>query len=229
MLNTLGSKLQEGYPQEAALEETAKLMRDSRMEGVLRGALANILGRAMSVYEAFFSEAAGAMRGVRNKLVRSITEMYSKISTWSTEAGAPFAVGTAEFLLALEDAKADLRERFAGAFNSLRIVACVLVPVVCSLSVFGVRMLESRLLQTAGAYAALGSPAAFTTISPIELNALTLMLALACLALFVVLVRFGSYVKSGGDDVELARDIIGSLPLCVIVFALGLTFVKFVV
>lgn len=204
-------------------------MRGSRMEGVLRTALANILGKAMTPFEAFFSEAAGAMRGVKNKLVRSIMQMYSKISTWSTEAGASFAVGTAEFLMALEDAKADLRERFAGAFNSLRIVACVLVPIVCSLSVFGVRMLESRLAQTAGTYAALGSPSAFAPISPFELNLLTLMLALACLALFVVFVRFGSYVKSGGDDVELARDIVTSLPLCVIAFALGLVFVKFVV
>jgi hypothetical protein len=228
-LNTLGNKLQEGYPQEAALDETANLMKGSRMEGVLRKALANVLGRAMTLYEALFSKTVGAMRQVKNKLVRSIMGMYSKISTWSTEAGATFAIGTAEFLMALEDAKEDLRERFAGVFSGLRVVACVLVPVVCGLSVLGIKMLEKRVLQPTGTYGIVGSPApAIQPISSFELNVLVLMLALVCLALFIVFVRFGSYMKSGGDDIELARDIVLTLPLCVIVFVLSLTFVKFV-
>lgn len=201
-LNTMGSRMLDGKPMSQAMVEAADLMEGSPLSRELRDTAMKMEHYGLNLYEAMFER-----RGARyNPMIKSFLEIISRIRRDSEAAAGRACMMAAEFLRTLHRVERHFRERIDEAMGNLWLVAVVLIPVVCSMSVWvmdfmsGMKFAMSAQAATAGVT---GMPFLLGAMGVMEIALLRLVMGLTSVTLGFILSRYIATIRSGGDRVEL--------------------------
>ncbi len=213
-LNTMGSRMLDGKPMAQAMSEAAELMGGSPLSEQLRETSINMGRYGLSLHEALFERRG---KQIFNPMIRSFLEIISRIRRDSEAAAGRACMMAAEFLRTLNRVERRFRERIDEAMGNLWLVAAVLIPVVCAMSVWvmdfmtGMKFTIAAQAEIAGVK---GVPFLLGTMSYMELALLRLVMGLTAVVLGAIIARYIAKIKAGDDRVEfwssVARSVIVS-------------------
>jgi hypothetical protein len=217
-LNTIGSRMLDGKPAARAMRETAELMEGSPLEGELREASARMEHFGMNLHEALFE---GRMGRAQNPLIKSFIRIISRIRKDSEAAAGRACMMAAEFLNTLHRVERRFRERIDEAVGNLWLVAVVLIPIVCAMSVWVMDFMSGMkytvMAQTEAAGVA-GIPFLLGAMEERELALLRLAMGITAMALSVVIARYISSIRGPGDRVEFWSSALKSVLVSAVIF-----------
>jgi len=225
-LNTIGSRMLDGKPAQIAMREASELMSGSPLSSELADASSKMDEFGMRMDEAVFR------RGKRNPVISSFLRIISQIRKDNEAAAGRACMMAAEFLRTLHRVERRFRERIDEAMGNLWLVAVVLIPVVCAMSVWvmdfmsGMKYTVVSQVSTAGVT---GVPFLLGAMEASELSILRLVMGLTAIALSVVIARYIAEVKMPGDKVELWSAILKSVVLSLVIFTATSFLLTFVV
>lgn len=202
-LNTMGSRMLDGKPMPQALGDAADLMAGSPLARELKGISRKMENYGLNLYEAMFEKRTDKSY---NPMIKSFLEIISRIRRDSEAAAGRACMMAAEFLRTLHRVERHFRERIDEAMGNLWLVAVVLIPVVCAMSVWvmdfmsGMKFAMSAQAATAGVT---GMPFLLGAMGVMEIALLRLVMGLTSVTLGFVLSRYIANIRSGGDKVEL--------------------------
>ncbi|MDI6883822.1 MAG: hypothetical protein QMD00_01595 [Hadesarchaea archaeon] len=196
-LNTMGSRMIDGKPMPQAMNEAAELMGGSPLAEQLKAASTTMECYGVDMHEALFERGAG--KRVYNPMIRSFLNIISRIRRDNEAAAGRACMMAAEFLRTLHRVERRFRERIDEAMGNLWLVAVVLIPVVCAMSVW---VMDFMAAQTAAAGVA-GIPFLLGAMKASELALLRLVMGLTAVALGAIIARYIANIRAGSDRVEL--------------------------
>jgi hypothetical protein len=201
--STMGGRMLDGKPMAQAMVETAELMPDTVVAGQLQQTSAIMDKLAVDVRTALFEH--GIMERIYNPLVRSFLTVITRIHRGSEAAAGRACMMAAEFLGTLRRVENKFKESMDEAIGNLWLVAVILLPVVCAMSVWVMEFM-SGVSFTIGKEA-LGAglanlPFLFGEMEARELALLKLVMGLTTIALALVVARYIAVIRAGHDRVE---------------------------
>lgn len=203
-LNTMGSRMLDGKPVAQAMNEAAELMAGSPLVEQLKATSTAMERYGVDMHQALFERGAG--KRIYNPLIRSFLGVISRIRRDSEAAAGRACMMAAEFLRTLHSVERRFRERIDEAVGNLWLVAVVLIPVVCAMSVwvmdFMSKMTEGIISQMQ-ASGVTGMPLIFAAMSLKDLALFRLLMGLTAVALGAIVARYIASIRAGDDRVEL--------------------------
>ncbi|RLG56880.1 MAG: hypothetical protein DRN83_03095 [Hadesarchaea archaeon] len=218
-LNTIGSRMIDGKPAPQAMEETAELMEGSPLAEQLKRTSAVMKRYGVDMHEALFGRRAE--KRVHNTLIRSFLGTISRIRRDSEVAAGHACMMAAEFLRTLHRVERRFRERIDEAMGNLWLVAVVLIPVVCAMSVWVMDFMSGMKFTIAAQTAVAGvtgMPFLLGTMEANELAILRLVMGLTAVVLGGIVARYIATIRAGRDKVELWSAISKSTVTSAIIF-----------
>ncbi len=218
-LNTMGSRMLDGKPVAQAMNEAAELMAGSPLAEQLKGTSATMERYGVDMYQALFERGAG--KRIYNPLIRSFLGVISRIRRDSEAAAGRACMMAAEFLRTLHRVERRFRERVDEAMGNLWLVAVVLIPVVCAMSVWVMDFMSGMKFTIAAQTAAAGvtgMPFLLGAMEVGELALLRLVMGLTAVALGAIVARYIANIRAGSDRVELWSAVSKSVLVSAIIF-----------
>ncbi|HID60837.1 MAG TPA: hypothetical protein EYP46_03125, partial [Hadesarchaea archaeon] len=203
VLNTLGSRMIDGKPAAQAINEAAELMAGSPLAEQLKGTSAAMERYGVDMYEALFERGAG--KRVYNPLISSFLGIISRIRRDSEAAAGRACMMAAEFLRTLHRVERRFREQIDEAMGNLWLVAVVLIPVVCAMSVWVMDFMSGMKFTVAAQTAVAGvtgMPFLLGAMEAKELAILRLVMGLTAVVLGGIVARYIATIRAGRDKVE---------------------------
>jgi hypothetical protein len=217
-LNTIGSRMIDGKPVAKAMADAAELMEGSSLSKELKDASERMEDFGMNLHDALFG---GRKRSSQNPLIKSFIEIISRIRRDSEAAAGRACMMAAEFLRTLHRVERRFREKIDEAMGNLWLVAVILIPVVCAMSVWVMDFMSGMKFtitsQTAAA-GVTGIPFLLGAMEASELAFLRLTMGLTAIILSVVIARYISSIRAPGDKVELWSSVFKSTVVSAAVF-----------
>ena len=201
--STLGSRVLDGKPMSQAMVETAELMEGSPLSEHLERTTRVMKSHSVDLHAAMFEY--GAAKRMYNPLVKSFLVVITRIRRKSESAAGHACMMAANFLGMLRGVERRFRERMDEVLGNLWLVATVLLPVVCAMSVWVMGFfsgMNSAMAAQAGAIGA-SVPLFFGGLEPFELVVLEVLMGMATIVLSVIIARYIAYIRAGGDRMEL--------------------------
>ena len=220
-LNTMGSRMLDGKPMPQAMGEAANLMAGSPLADELKDISFKMENYGFNLNEALFERRAG--NRIYNPMIRSFLEIISRIRRSSEAAAGRACMMAAEFLRTLYRVERRFRERIDEAMGNLWLVAVVLIPVVCAMSVWvmdfmsGMKFTMSAQSAVAGVT---GLPFLIGAMGVMELALLRLVMGLTAVGLGAIIARYIANIRAGGDRVELWSSVSKSVLVSAAIFTL---------
>ncbi|WP_342832595.1 hypothetical protein [Candidatus Hadarchaeum sp.] len=219
-LNTIGSRMLDGKPMPQAMAEAANLMAGSPLAYELKEVSAKMERYGLNLHEALFERGYG---GRYNPIIRSFLEMISRIRRDSEAAAGRACMMAAEFLRTLHRVERRFREKIDEAMGNLWLVASLLIPVVCSMSVWvmdfmsGMKFSMAAQAATAGVT---GIPFLLGAMGIMEIALLRLVMGITAVALSFIIARYIANIRAAGDRVELWSSVAKSVIVSATIFTL---------
>lgn len=201
--NTMGGRMLDGKPMAQAMVETAELMPDTAVAGQLRQTIAIMDRRAVDIRTALFEH--GVMERIYSPLVRSFLTVITRIHRGSEAAAGRACMMAAEFLNTLRRVENRFRESMEEAVGNLWLVATILLPVVCAMSVWVMEFMSGvsfKLGAEASGAGLANLPFLFGGMEAKELGLLKLVMGITAISLSLVVARYIAVIRSGHDRVE---------------------------
>jgi len=202
-LNTMGSRVLDGKPMGQAMNEAAELMAGSPLAGQLKQVSTTMDHRGIDMHRALFEQ--GAIKRVSNPLVASFLDIISRIRRGSEAAAGRACMMAAEFLGTLHRVESSFKEKIDEALGNLWLVAILLLPVICAMSIWVTEFMSGIRLTTAaqaGGAGLAGLPFIFGAMEVRELAMLKLLMGLTAIALALVIARYIATIRVGDDKLE---------------------------
>jgi hypothetical protein len=221
-MNTIGSRVLDGKPMGQAMNEAAELMAGSPIAEQLKQTSTTMDRLGIDLYRALF-EHGGAKR-IYNPLVASFFNIISRIRRGSEAAAGRACMMAAEFLGTLHRVESRFKEKIDEALGNLWLVAILLLPVICAMSIWVMEFMSGISLTTsaqAGSAGLAGLPFIFGAMEARELAALKLLMGIATIALALVIARYIATVRAGEDKLEFWKTAGKSVLLTTIVFTVA--------
>jgi len=196
----MGSRMLDGKSMREALRETAELMRGSELSLELREAVRDQDRLGLGLEEALFTRGKLGER-VRSPLVRSFLRIILEVRRTSEQAAGRACMLAGEFLEMLRGVERRFGEKMEESLGNLSLMAMLLIPLVCSLSLWSVDLLSgvSLTMRERAAAAGLGYPSLLPgLVEAGELVILKLALGLTSLLLSLLLAWYLSVLRGGG-------------------------------
>jgi len=216
-LNTMGSRMLDGKPISSAMMEAGSMMEGSPLAEQLKAAAVKMERYGMGMMEALF----GSEKKSKGGLVQSFVSVISKIKSDSELAAGRACMTAAEFLQTLHRVERSFREKIREALGNLWLVAVVLIPVVCAMSVWVMDFMTGLSLKVAAHASAAGlsgTPLLFGIMGSRDLALLRLLMGTTAVMLGMVVARYIARIRAGSDRVELWASISKSSILSVAIF-----------
>jgi hypothetical protein len=218
-LNTMGSRVLDGKPMGQAMNDAAELMAGSPLAEQLKQTSATMDRLGIDMYRALFER--GAAKNIHNPLVASFLDIISRIRRGSEAAAGRACMMAAEFLGTLHRVEARFKEKIDEALGNLWLVAILLLPIICAMSIWVMEFMSGISLttaaQTRGAGLA-GLPFIFGEMEFRELAMLKLLMGLTAIALALVIARYIATIRAGDDKLEFWKTAGKSVLLTALVF-----------
>jgi len=202
-MNTIGSRVIDGKPMKQAMGEAAELMAGSPLSEQLKHTSATMDRFGVDLHRALFEH--GGARRIYNPLVAGFLDIISRIRRGSEAAAGRACMMAAEFLGTLHRVESRFKEKIDEAVGNLWLVAILLLPVVCAMSIWVMEFMSGISLTTAaqaGGAGLAGLPFLFGAMEARELAVLKLLMGLAAVALALVIARYIATIRAGGDKLE---------------------------
>ncbi|MDI6819995.1 MAG: hypothetical protein QMC89_03710 [Candidatus Hodarchaeaceae archaeon] len=217
--NTMGSRILDGKPMHQAMVETAELMSGTAIAEQLRQICAAMGRLSVDLSTALFER--GLVRRIYNPLVTSFLTVVTRIRRgWEMAAGRACMIA-AEFLGTLRRVENRFKERMNEAVGNLWMVAVILLPVVCAMSIWIMELMSgiSFTMKAEAVGAGLTHvPILFGEMEASELALLKLIMGLLTLALALVMARYISVIRAGQDRIEFWSTVTRTILAATIVF-----------
>jgi hypothetical protein len=221
-LNTMGSRVLDGKPMGQAMNETAELMAGSPIAEQLKQTSMTMDRLGIDMHRALFEH--GGARKIYNPLVANFLDVISRIRRGSEAAAGRACMMAAEFLGTLHRVEARFKEKIDEAVGNLWLVAILLLPVICAMSIWVMEFMSNIGLtttaQASGAGLA-GLPFIFGAIEARELAALKLLMGVTAIALALVIARYIATIRAGEDKLEFWKTAGKSVLLTTLVFTMA--------
>ncbi|MGC8816414.1 MAG: hypothetical protein ACP5PX_01145 [Candidatus Hadarchaeum sp.] len=217
-LNTIGSRMLDGKPMPQAMDEAANLMAGSPLAVELKEVSRRMGYYGMNLQEAMFERRSGSPY---NPMIKSFLQIISRIRRDSEAAAGRACMMAAEFLRTLHRVERRFRERIDEAMGNLWLVAAVLIPVVCAMSVWvmdfmsGMKFSMAAQAATAGVT---GIPFLIGVMSVMEIALLRLIMGITAVALSFIIARYIANIRAAGDQVELWSSVAKSALVSAAIF-----------
>lgn len=199
--STMGSRMLDGNSMREALRETAELMRGSELSRELEEVVRAQERLGLGLEEALFGRGRLGER-IRSPLVRSFLRIILEVRRTSEQAAGRACMLAGEFLEMLRGVERRFREKMEESLGNLSLMATLLIPLVCSLSLWSVDLLSgvSLTMRERAAAAGLGYPSLLPgLVEAGELVILRLVLGLTSLLLALLLAWYLSALRGGGE------------------------------
>ncbi len=197
----MGSRMLDGRPMREALRETAELMRGSELSRELEEVVRAQERLGLGLEEAMLGRGRLGER-VGSPLIRSFLGIILSLRRTSEQAAGRACMLAGEFLEMLRGVERRFRERMEESLGNLSLMATLLIPLVCSLSLWSVDLLSgiSLTVRERAAAAGLGYPSLLPgLVEAGELVILRLVLGLTSLLLTLLLAWYLSTLRGGGE------------------------------
>ena len=219
-LSTMGSRVLDGKPMSQAMAEAAELMEGSSLSEQLERTGGVMRSHSVDLHTAMFEY--GATKRVYNPLIKSFLVIITRMRRKSEIAAGHACMMAADFLGMLRRMERRFKERMDEVLGNLWLVAAVLLPVVCAMSVWVMEFfsgISSAMAAQAGAMGA-GVPMFFGGLEPFELVALKVIMGVGAIVLSIIIARYIAYIRAGSDRVELWANIGKAAVMSAVVFTL---------
>jgi hypothetical protein len=192
LISFLGQKMGEGRTFTEALREASTLFTEVGPE--LRESLALMQAKSLDPYSAFFEHG----NQPRDPLLSGVLETSLELRRVSEAAAASALQRASEMLEGLDRVERRFRERMREAVSNLWMISIVLLPLVCSISVWvvGTFIKLTSLVPAEWSFLSLG-------LSTSELPFLSLFLGFLCLAISLSVARYIAGMTAPGDRATL--------------------------
>lgn len=201
--NTMGGRMLDGKPMAQAMAETAELMPNTAVAGQLQQTITVMDRLAVDIRTALFEH--GIMERIYSPLVRSFLTVITRIRRGSEAAAGRACMMAADFLGTLRRVESRFRESMEEAIGNLWLVAIILLPIVCAMSVWVMEFMSgvSFTLGTEASGAGLANlPFLFGRMEAKELALLKLVMGTTSMAISLVVARYIAVIRAGHDRVE---------------------------
>jgi hypothetical protein len=201
--NTMGGRMLDGKPMAQAMVETAELMPNTAVAGQLQQTITVMDRRAVDIRTALFEH--GIIDRIYSPLVRSFLTVITRIHRGSEAAAGRACMMAAEFLSTLRRVENRFKESMEEAVGNLWLVAIILLPVVCAMSVWVMEFMSGisfKLGAEASGAGLANLPFLFGGMEAKELALLKLVMGITSMALSLVVARYIAVIRAGHDRVE---------------------------
>lgn len=203
-LVTMGSRMLDGKPMGEALRETASLMEGSGLSEQLKEVVRTQERLGMGIGETLFGKGKQGEK-IRNPLVRSFLKIIVEVRKTSEQAAGRACMLAGEFLGMLRRVERKFREEMEESLGNLNLMATLLIPLVCAMSVWSLGLLSgvSALVRERATEAGFTSfPFLPGAVGTGELMLLKMLLSFTSFFLSLLLAWYLSLLKTGGEEVE---------------------------
>lgn len=207
-LNTMGSRIIDGRPMHQAMRETSELMPKTIVGEQLKQTSDTMERMAVDAHYVLFE--AGIARKIYNPLIVSLLDIITRIRRGSEAAAGRACMMAAEFLDTLHGVERRFREKVRDATGDLWLMAIVLLPTVCALSVWVMEFMSEMSLTTGEEAASLGLsnlPFITAAMESGELALLKLVMGLTAIALALIVARHIAVIRAGRDRMEFWKTV----------------------
>jgi len=215
-LNTMGSRMLDGKPAARAMTEAANLMEGSPLAEELKEA-----GLRMEQLGLGLDEAISGGKRRHNPLIESFIKIISRVRGGSEAAAGRACMMAADLLNTLHRVERRFREKIDESMGNLWLVAVMLIPVVCAMSVwvmdFMSGMKYSMAAKTTSAGVS-GMPFLLGAMGTGELALLRLVMGVTAMLLSIIIARYIANIKAAGDKVELWSAVLKSALVSTAIF-----------
>lgn len=218
-LNTIGSRVIDGKSMHRAILETAELMPNTDVSDQLRkiGVSVEKLSTDMgSVLTEF-----GFVRRIWNPLISSFMTIISQIRRGSETTAGRACMLAADFLEMLRTVEGRFRDRMDEALGNLWLVAAILLPVTCAMSVWVIELMSGISLSISHNAIEIGIssiPFLAPSFGEKELAFLKLIMGLMTITLSIIFSRYIAIIRAGNDKVEFWGTVAKTLVLAITIF-----------
>jgi len=219
-LNTMGSRMLDGKPMSQAMNDAAGLMAGSSLAEQLRDTSTRMERYGLNLHEALFEHRGGQ---IFNPMIRSFLDIISRIRRDSEAAAGRACMMAAEFLRTLHRVERLFRERIDEAMGNLWLVAAVLIPVVCAMSVWVMDFMSGMKFSMASQAAVAGVtgiPFLLGAMGVMELALLRLVMGFTSILLGAIIARYIAKIRAGSDRVELWSSVSKSVLVSATIFTI---------
>ena len=202
-LNTMGSRIIDGRPMHLAMRETAELMPETTVGEQLQHTSDTMEKFSVDAQYAFTE--GGVAKRIYNPLVASLLGVITTIRRGSEASSGRACMMAAEFLDTLYGVERRFREKIGDATGNLWLMAIILLPIVCALSVWIMEFMSGISMTVgdqAGAAGLANLPFLTGTMEVGELALLKLIMGLTTVALSLIVARHIATIRGGRDPIE---------------------------
>lgn len=202
-LNTIGSRVLDGRPMKQAMKETSEMMPEAEVGKQLKQTTATMEKFSVDPNYALFE--AGIAERIYNPLITSFLGVITRIKKGSEEAAGRASMMAAEFLDTLGGVERRFKEKVGDATGNLWLMAIILLPVVCALSVWIMDFMGEISISAGAAAEGAGLaniPILATAMESVEIALLKLVMGLMVIALVLIIIRHVAIIRSGRDPIE---------------------------
>lgn len=221
-LNTMGSLVIDGRPMHQAMKETSSLMEGSKVGEELQEMSSTMEKFSTGARDALFQR--GVVERIYNPLIVTMLDVITQIKRGSEAAAGHASMMAANFLDTLHEVEQRFQKRVGDATSNLWMMAVILLPIVCALSVWVMEFL-SDISLTIGGQAAGAGLANFPFVTGMmesgELVILKLIMGLTSIALGMVVVRHIAVIRAGSDPIEFWKTTTQTVLVIAIIFTLA--------
>lgn len=217
-LNTLGSRMIDGIPMQAAIGETARLMPDTSVGRQLRQVESTTEDFTVDTHEAIFG--TDIADRIYNPLVTSLLDVVTSIKRSSEKAAGKACMMAAGFLDTLHSVERRFKEKITDATNNLWMMAVILLPIVCALAVWIMEFMSDVSMIAPTAEMGLGNiPFMTRGMEASGLEILKLLMGVTALALSMVVAKHIAVIRAGRDPVEFWKVVTPTVLVTTIIFS----------
>ncbi|MEM2783162.1 MAG: hypothetical protein QXQ55_05190, partial [Candidatus Hadarchaeales archaeon] len=180
------------------------LMEGSGVSEQLRGVVRTQERLGMGIGETLFGRGRQGEK-IRNPLIRSFLKVIVEVRKTSEQAAGRACMLAGEFLGMLRRVERKFREEMEESLGNLNLMATLLIPLVCAMSVWSLGLLSgvSALVRERATEAGFTSfPLLPGTVGAGELMLLKMLLSFTSFFLSLLLAWYLSLLKTGGEEVE---------------------------
>ncbi|MBS3815674.1 MAG: hypothetical protein KGY45_03830 [Hadesarchaea archaeon] len=221
-LNTMGSFIIDGRPMHQAMKETSNLMGGTGVSDQLKEMSSTMERFSTTARDSLFQR--GVIERIYNPLIVTMLDVITQIKRSSESAAGHACMMAANFLDTLHEVEQRFRKRVGDATSNLWMMAVILLPIVCALSVWVMEFLSgiSLTISSQAASAGLANfPFVTVMMETSELVLLKLIMGLTAIALGIVVIRHIAVIRAGRDPVEFWKSVAPTVISITIVFTIA--------
>jgi len=196
LISFLGEKMREGRTFVDALREACSLFPQIGPE--LRKVLTVMQTKSIDPYSAFFEEGNAPSEPLISRILETSLELRRR----SEAACANALIGASDMIERLERVERRFRERMREAVSNLWMISIVLLPLVCSISVWVVQTFTKLTSELPAEWFFLSTGLTFSS-----LPALSFFVGILCLALSLSVARYIAGINAPGDKILLLQHV----------------------